>query len=91
MLTLGMKAGWCYFHPMASSFQSLLPRILTWPEEDQEALVHAALQIEAAREGVYILNAEDIRAIDQGLDDAEHGRFASDEEVAAVFSKFRSA
>jgi len=75
----------------SSSFQSILPRILTWPEEDQEALVHAALQIEAAREGVYVLTPEDIRAIDQGLDDAEHGRFASNEEVADLLGKFRTA
>lgn len=75
----------------SSSFQSLLPRILTWPEEDQQALVHAALQIEAAREGVYVLSPEDIRAIDQGLDDAENGRFASDEEVAILLGKFRTA
>jgi hypothetical protein len=71
----------------SSSFQSILPRILTWPEEDQEALVHAALQIEAAREGVYVLTPEEERDVIEALVEAERGDFATDEEVAALFGR----
>ncbi len=32
-----------------------------------------------------------IAGVEAGLDDAEHGRFASDEDVAAVLGKFKQA
>ena len=45
-------------------------------------------KIEDARGIYYELSPEERQEIDRGLADAEAGRFASDEEVAAVFAKF---
>ena len=69
--------------------QKLLESIATWPEEDQEELLEAARGIEARRRGLYRATPEELRGIDRGLEDARHGRFASDDEVAAVRAKFR--
>jgi predicted transcriptional regulator len=39
----------------------------------------------------YELTEEDLRAIDEGLADARAGRFASDEEIKALFDRYRGA
>jgi predicted transcriptional regulator len=69
---------------MMSALKDAFQAAETWPEEDQEALVEAAREIEAQRTGVYHATAEELAAIDQGLADARQGRFASDEAVAAM-------
>ena len=47
-------------------------------------------QIEESRGIFYELSAEERAGVERGLADADAGRFATDEEVAAVFAKFRS-
>ena len=60
-----------------------------WSEQDQEELAQAALEIEARRSGVYHATDEELRAIDEALAAVERGETATDEEVQAVFAKFR--
>ena len=74
---------------MNSTLQKLLPAIERWPEEDQEALAEAAREIEALRTGVYSMSSEEEAAVADGLAQAEHGEFASDDEVAEVWKRFR--
>ena len=40
--------------------------------------------------GVYKLNADEQAAIEQGLEEMRQGKFASDDEVAALFNRYRS-
>jgi len=68
----------------------MLPRIESWPPEDQEALLEAARGIEAERVGAYRATDLDLVAIDRGLSDARSGRFADGEAVARVRAKFRN-
>ena len=75
---------------MIAASKDLLPRIEAWPSEDQEAVAEAARDIEAERTGVYHATAEDLAAIDRGLDDVRRGRFATDEALEEVRAKFRS-
>jgi predicted transcriptional regulator len=75
---------------MINALKDLLPRIDAWPSEDQEALVEAARGIEAERTGVYQATAEELAAIDRGLDNVRRGRLAAIEAVAEVRAKFRS-
>ena len=75
---------------MISALKDALKAAETWPEEDQEALVEAAREIEAQRTGVYHPTADELAGIDRGLKAAQEGRFASDEAVAAVKAKFRT-
>jgi hypothetical protein len=62
-----------------------------WSEKDQEELAQAALEIEARRGGVYHASGEELRAIDEALAAVERGEIATDEEVQAVFAKFRAS
>ena len=74
---------------MIEALKDLLPRIDAWPSEDQQAFVEAARGIEAERTGVYQATAEELAAIDRGLDDVRGGRLAEVEALAEVRAKFR--
>jgi predicted transcriptional regulator len=74
---------------MIEALKDLLARVDAWSSEDQEALVEAARGIEAERTGVYQATAEELAAIDRGLDDVRGGRLAAAEAVAEVRAKFR--
>jgi len=65
--------------------------VAAWPQEDQDELAEIAADIEARRTGVYRLSDDERRAVEQGLADARAGRFASDEEIDAIFRKARAA
>lgn len=43
------------------------------------------------RDGVYQPTPEELAGIDRGLRAAAEGRFATDQQVEAVFAKFRAA
>ena len=62
-----------------------------WSEQDQEKLAQVALEIEARRSGIYQATEEELRAIDEALAAVERGEIATDEEVQAVFAKFRDS
>ena len=64
-----------------------MERAETWPEEAQEEAVNFLLALDQELADPYVLTEEDRAAIERGLDDMRHGRFASDEEVSAVFRR----
>lgn len=74
---------------MKTALKDMLRRIDEWPAEDQEALLEAALSIEAERSGVYQASVAELAAIDRGLDDVRAGRFSTVEATAKVRAKFR--
>jgi hypothetical protein len=74
---------------MIAELKNLLPRIDGWPSEDQEALVEAACGIEAERMGVCHATAEELAAVDRGLDDVRSGRFATVEAQNEARAKLR--
>jgi hypothetical protein len=67
----------------------LLERVLTWPEEAQAEFVRSVADIESRHFGPYRLNDEERDAVRRGLADMREGRLASDDAVAAVFSRSR--
>ena len=69
----------------------MLSRVARWPEEDQDELAQVALEIEARRHGVFHATSEELQAIDEALTAVSRGEVASDEEVEAVFAKYRRA
>lgn len=75
---------------MAGRLKDILEKAESWPDEDQEELIDLAREIEARRSGVYHLNGGERKAVEQGMADTRAGRFASDEEIAAIFKKARS-
>ena len=73
----------------AKPFTALMERAASWPEEAQAELVQFMLDIEVKYYGAYRLDDEDRARIQKSLDAAKRGEFASDEEVAAVFARYR--
>jgi predicted transcriptional regulator len=76
---------------MTAQVKQLLDEIETWPLEDQEELAEYAREIRGRRTGVYKLSEEERAGIERGLADMRAGRFATDEQIAAIFQKARSA
>jgi predicted transcriptional regulator len=75
-------------HPLADT----LSRAASWSPEAQAELAAYAAEIEAALGvGEYPPTDAELAGIDRGLADARAGRFATEDEVAAVFARFRGA
>jgi len=67
--------------------KEILDRVLTWPQADQEKVARFARQVERTREGDDLTD-EEWRIIEER---AARRDLASDEEVEAVFSRYRNA
>jgi hypothetical protein len=76
---------------MNADVKNMLSRVARWPEEDQNELAQVALEIEARRHGVHHASPEELQAIDEALAAVSRGEVASDEDVEAVFAKYRRA
>ena len=74
---------------MTINLKKVLARAENWLEQDQEELAQVALEIEARRHGVYHATPEELKAIDEALAEVARGEIASDEDVEAVFAKYR--
>jgi predicted transcriptional regulator len=76
----------------AKLLKEAMERVETWPEEAQEELAAIALDMDTSfKGGLYEATTEELAGIDRGLKAAREGRFATDEEVAAVLAKYRRA
>jgi predicted transcriptional regulator len=75
---------------MNKALEILLECVATWPEEAQAELVESALTIEKKHLGVYRLSEEERTAVRRGLEEMRQGKFATEEEVAKVFSRYRA-
>jgi hypothetical protein len=74
---------------MNANLRDIIRRVDTWPEEAQEQAAELLLALEQEYAEPYELSDEDRRAIDRSLEDMRQGRFASDEQVAALFARSR--
>jgi hypothetical protein len=72
-----------------SQIEAVLERVRTWPPERQEDAARVLLAMEAEDAGTYRLAPEERADLQAALEEAARGEFASDEEVAAVFGRFR--
>jgi hypothetical protein len=75
---------------MNASTKKLLEEVETWPPEDQEDLAAYAREIRGRRTSVYRLSEDECAGIERGLADMRAGRFATDEQIAAIFQRARS-
>lgn len=67
---------------MTPTTKTLLEKVSSWPERDQEELAEYAREIEARRAGVYVLSNEEWADLQEGIAQADRGEFAPDEVVA---------
>jgi predicted transcriptional regulator len=81
-----------YTEPMvAKALKDILTRVESWPEPAQEEAAASLQAIEEELREPYQLTDADKEAIDRGLEAARKGEFATDQEVEAVFAKYRPA
>ena len=73
-----------------AQIDNILDRVRTWPEERQEDAARILLAMEGEDNGVYRLSDEERAEIRLALAEVERGEVASDEEVAAVFDRYRN-
>jgi predicted transcriptional regulator len=76
---------------MSPAIKALLEQVASWPQADQEELADYAREIEARRARLYRLSDSEREGVERGLKAMREGRFASDERMAAIFEKVRSA
>jgi predicted transcriptional regulator len=68
---------------------AVLERVRSWPEAEQEEAALLLLALEERRKGVYELSEEEIADLDQADREIERGEFVSDEEMKALFDRYR--
>jgi predicted transcriptional regulator len=67
----------------------VLERVEAWPPHIQNELAEFALELDAGfKDGEYEPTPKELAGIDRGLRAAAEGRFATDNQVEAVFAKF---
>jgi predicted transcriptional regulator len=76
-----------YVLAMNSTVKTILERVATWPERDQEELAEVAREIEARRTGIYELSAEEEIAIREGLADLDQGKWVSEESMRSFWKR----
>jgi predicted transcriptional regulator len=74
---------------MNKRLETLLERVSALPDDAQEELLDHVALIEARQSGVYRLSDDERAAVRRGLEEMRQGKFATDEEVEAVFSRYR--
>jgi ATP-dependent protease HslVU (ClpYQ) peptidase subunit len=70
-----------------AKLRKLIERAEAWPEEAQDELLRAGLEIESGQAGAYEATPEELEAIDL----ADSAPIATEDEVAKAFAKFRRA
>jgi hypothetical protein len=76
---------------MSPGTKTLLERVESWPEEDQEELAQLAREIESRRSGVYRLSDDERVAVRAGMDAARRGDFALEEEIDELYRMHNGA
>ena len=72
-----------------SQIEAVLERVRHWPPQRQEDAARILLAMEAQDASPYRLSPEERADLDAALEEAARGEFATDEEVEAVFARYR--
>jgi predicted transcriptional regulator len=73
---------------MNKTLNDIVRRADAWPETAQQELAQLAREIEAeVNAGAYRASADELAGVDRGLRDSADGKFATDANVEAVFTK----
>lgn len=68
----------------------IFERVRTWPPERQENATQMLLQLEEQNATEYELTAEELADLEEAEKEAERGGFATDEEMTALFERYRN-
>ena len=70
--------------------EQILERVRTWPAERLEDAAAILLEMEQQDSSVYELSEEELAEIEVALEEADRGEFATDEEMKALFDRYRA-
>lgn len=70
--------------------EQILERVRTWPAERQEDAAAILLEMEQQDSSFYELFEEELAEIEVALEEADRGEFATDEEMKALFDRYRA-
>ena len=70
--------------------EQILERVRTWPAERQEDAAAILLEMEQQDASFYELSEEELAEIEVALEEADRGEFATDEEMKALFDRYRA-
>lgn len=68
----------------------IFERVRTWPTEQQERAAELLLVLEEQDREIYVLNDEELAAIEEAEAQAARGEFLSDQDAEALFSRYRN-
>ena len=68
--------------------EAIFDRVRTWPAEKQREAAELLVAL-GNEHDVYVLSPEEEADIDAGLEEVRQGKFATDEEMKALFDRFR--
>lgn len=75
---------------MIKALEQAIEKVKKLPKERQEYAAEVLEQIAEAGEAAYILTDEERHLVREGLAELDRGEVATDEEVRAVFDKYRA-
>jgi hypothetical protein len=88
----GIRAhsAWLWYNPtMSRDDKTLIQQISSWPEADQEEIAAVAREIESRRTGIYRLSDVERTAVREGIDAADLGHFAPEDEMEEYYRLHR--
>ena len=71
--------------------KAMLDRVLTWPPEAQEEAVASLATIEQQFSTLQTLSSDDREALSRSAEDVRQGKYATDDQVKAIFDRYRRA
>ena len=74
---------------MTQLFQQAVATVSALPDEQQDEIARVLLRLAGLEQPAYQLSPEEEADLDASLAEAERGEFATDEEVAAVWARFK--
>ena len=74
---------------MTQLLRQAVATVSALPDDQQDELARVLLQLAGFEQPPYELTTEEQADLDASIAEAERGEFAADEEIAAVWARFR--
>lgn len=72
---------------MINRLKEALQQAEAWPDEDQAELAGYAREIQAERDGIYVMTDDERAAVEEGLAQARRGEFVPDAGMRAFWKR----
>jgi hypothetical protein len=75
---------------MTKLMEKAIASVRSWPAPRQDEAAEILLALDRLGAGAYLASDDELQAIDEALAQVEAGKYASDADVEAPFSRFRT-